>query len=187
MLSRLPAASQTSRSSWSVAHSRAANAAARWVLPVPPGPAGRPGRPAADGPAGPRITVVPGRRASQGPWPVSGRGVKPRSVNGTVPDRTGQIVCRAGPLASLAGWGCPARRAVLGSACLLRRSAVCSLTEQLLQVGQVLIDRGTETEPREQRGQQGGRAADQEPDRERVAESVEGDVLQRVERHHRAV
>src|ERR671929_60789 len=56
MLSRLPAVTQTSRSSWPVAHSRVANAAARWVLPVPPGPAGSPG---------PRITVFPGRRGGE--------------------------------------------------------------------------------------------------------------------------
>ena len=156
ILSRLPAASQTSRSSWSVAHRRAANAAARWVLPGPPGP-----RQA--GSAGPTITVVPGCRASHGPWPVSGRWGQPRSVNGTVPDLTGQTVRRAWPPAWLAGRD-PAGRPGRGSARLLRRGAVCSLTEQLLQVGQVLVGRGAEPGRGEQRSKQGGGAAEQEPD-----------------------
>ena len=109
------------------------------------------------------ITVVPGCRASHGPLPVSGRWVKPRSVNGTVPERTGQIVRRAWPSAWLASRD-PARRPGRGSARQLRRGAACSLTEQLLQVGQVLVGRGAEPGRGEQRSKQGGSAAEQEPD-----------------------
>src|SRR5690349_19878125 len=110
------------------------------------------------------ITVVPGCRASHGPRPVSGRWVKPRSVNGTVPDLTGQIVRRAWPSAGLAGRD-PSRRPGWGSARLLRGGAVCSVTEQLLKVGQVLVGRGAEPARGQQRGEQGGGGADQEPER----------------------
>ncbi len=97
------------------------------------------------------MTVRPGRSASQGPGPVSGRQVNPSASGGMVPDRTGQV----------RGW--PAGRSLI----------------EHFQVGQRLVRlRPDRDEGKRGRYQRRG-AREQETQRVRAAQRVERDLVQR--------